>query len=119
MKVEIEFYELENGTEPVRIFLDSLDSKMSAKIIRNIQILSELGPELRFPLSEYIEDGIFELRTQQGNDISRILYFFFIGKKAILTNGVIKKTNKLPKKALELAKKYKKDYERRYKNGQL
>ena len=40
------FYELENGEEPVQIFLDSLDNKMSAKIVRNIQLLSELGPEL-------------------------------------------------------------------------
>jgi phage-related protein len=119
VKVEIVFYELENGEEPVQIFLDSLDNKMSAKIVRNIQLLSELGPELRMPFSEYIGDGIFELRTQQGNDISRILYFFFFGKRAILTNGLIKKTNKLPKKALELAKKYKKDYERRYRNGKL
>ena len=36
-----------------------------------------------------MEDGIFELRIKSGSDISRILYFFFVGDKAILTNGFI------------------------------
>ena len=39
-----------------------------------------------------------------------------VGKKAILTNGFIKKTQKTPKAEKELAKKYKADYERRYGN---
>lgn len=34
---------------------------------------------------------MFELRTKQGSDITRVLYFFIVGKKAILTNGFIKK----------------------------
>jgi phage-related protein len=31
-------------------------------------------------------------------------------EKLILTNGFIKKTNKIPKNELDLAKKYRKDY---------
>ena len=42
--------------------------------------------------------------------------FFVIGKKAILTNGFVKKSQKTPKSEKELAKKYKADYERRYGN---
>ena len=38
------------------------------------------------------EDGIFELRAQVGNNISRVMYFFFDGGNAILTHGFIKKT---------------------------
>ena len=55
-------------------------------------------------------------RTKQGSDITRVLYFFIIGKKAVLTNGFIKKSQKTPKAEKELAKKYKADYERRYGN---
>ncbi|WP_051688665.1 type II toxin-antitoxin system RelE/ParE family toxin [Butyrivibrio sp. AE2032] len=55
----------------------------------------------------------FELRTIQGNDIARCLYFFTIGDKAIVTNGIIKKTKKTPKEVILLAKKYREDYERR------
>ena len=48
-----------------------------------------------------------------------MLYFFIVGKKAILTNGFIKKTQKTPREEKELAKKYKADYERRAGNEQL
>ena len=44
----------------------------------------------------------------------RTIDFFVIGKKAILTNGFVKKSQKTPKAEKELAKKYKADYERRY-----
>lgn len=63
-----------------------------------------------------LKERIFELRTKQGSDITRVLYFFIIGKKAVLTNGFIKKSQKTPKAEKELAKKYKADYERRYGN---
>lgn len=42
-----------------------------------------------------------------------MLYFFTIGKKIILTNGFTKKTLKTPPGEIELAKKYRADYERR------
>ena len=42
--------------------------------------------------------------------------FFVIGKKAILTNGFVKKSQKTPKSEKELAQKYKADYEWRYGN---
>ena len=62
------------------------------------------------PYSEELEDGIFELRAKVGSDISRVLYFFVVGRKIILTNGFIKKTQKTPKSEIELAKKYRADY---------
>ena len=46
----------------------------------------------------------------------RTIDFFVIGKKAILTNGFVKKSQKTPKSEKELAQKYKADYERRYGN---
>ena len=93
---------------------DSLEPKLLAKTLRSIDLLEKNGPLLREPYSKSLEDGIFELRTKQGSNITRVLYFFFIGKKVILTNGFVKKSQKTPKAEKELAKKYKVDYERRY-----
>lgn len=62
------------------------------------------------PYSKHLEDGIFELRAQQGNNIARALYFFRVGQKIIITNGFIKKTKKTPKSELNLAKKYRTEY---------
>ena len=74
------------------------------------------GPNLREPYSSPMGNGIFELRTKQGTNITRVFYFFLVGQKVVLTNGLVKKTQKTPKADLDLAKKYKTDYERRYCN---
>ena len=85
---------------------------MLAKTLRTIDLLEMNGPLLREPYSKPLENGIFELRTKQGSDITRVLYFFIVGKKAVLTNGFIKKSQKTPKAEKELSKKNKADYER-------
>lgn len=107
---KIIFYDKADGTEPVKDFLDSLDIKMRAKMLRTILILQKNGYELREPYSKLLDDGIFELRAKIGSDISRVLYFFVIGRKIILTNGFIKKTQKTPKEEIEKAKRYRADY---------
>lgn len=109
----IEFYCNENGFEPAREFIESLDAKMIAKILKVTELLEKNGPLVRMPYSEYLRDGIFEIRAKQGSDIVRVLYFFVSGSKIILTNGFIKKTQKTPKGEIEKAINCKFDYERR------
>ena len=107
---EIIFYDKLDGTEPVKEFLDSLDVKMRAKMLRTVLLLAENGTQLREPYSKPLDNGIFELRAKVGSDISRVLYFFMIGKKVILTNGFVKKTQKTPNEEIEKAKQYRKEY---------
>ncbi len=83
---------------------------MKARMLRMVNLLGECGNRLRKPYSEHLGDGIFELRAKVGSDISRVLYFFVIGKQVVLTNGFIKKTQKTPKGEIELAKKYRNEY---------
>ena len=89
--LEIEFYDKEDGECPVQEYLDSLEPKLLAKTLRTIDLLENNGVSLRSPHSELLEDGIFELRTKQSSNITRILYFFVVNGKAILTNGFTKK----------------------------
>ena len=107
---EVIIYDLEDGTEPAKEFLLSLDVKMRAKMLRTIDLLAVNGVELREPHSKPLDDGIFELRAKVGSDISRVLYFFIVGRRVILTNGFIKKTQKTPPAELERAKRYRADY---------
>ena len=109
----VEFYNTQDGKEPVSDFLDSLDYKMRAKLVSLLELLEEKGTSLRMPYSSYLEDGIFELRCIQGNNISRVLYFFYIDKQIIVTNGFIKKTQKTPRKEIELAKSRRNDWLKR------
>ncbi len=107
---KVVFYDKPDGTEPAKDFILSLDVKMQAKIVREIELLAVNGTELREPYSKYIGDNIFELRAKVGSDISRVLYFFFVGRKVILTNGFIKKTDKTPRGEKDRAIRYRQDY---------
>lgn len=113
---EVEYYEKRDGTLPAEEFILSQDTKMQAKLFRLIELLELKGNNLREPYSKFLSDGIYEIRAIQGNDITRVLYFFVVGRKVILTNGFVKKTQKTPKSEIDLAKKYRADYERRREN---
>ena len=77
--------------------------------------LEEKGTELREPYSASLEDGIFELRCKLGGNITRALYFFYVGKRIVVTNGFVKKTQKTPPKEIKLAKDRRKDWIERQK----
>ena len=119
--MEIEFFALDDGRKPVEDFLNSLETKMRAKVLQNVKNLKEFGHTLRKPYSAPVGDGIFELRTQTDGNITRILYFFYVGDVAVLTNGFLKKTRKTLVGEIEKAIDYRKIYlqrkEREKQNG--
>ncbi|MBD5548321.1 MAG: type II toxin-antitoxin system RelE/ParE family toxin [Lachnospiraceae bacterium] len=117
-KFEVEFYTKDNGEKPAKDFIISLDVKMRAKILGIIEVLEEKGNQLREPYSKQLDDGIFEIRGKVGTDITRVLYFFYYGRKIILTNGFVKKTQEASKQEIKLAKTYRKDYLERVKNNE-
>lgn len=109
----MDFYEKENGEQPAKEFMLSLDKKLRAKLADTIMILQDNGYELREPYSKHISEGIFELRAKQGSDITRVMYFFYVDRHIILTNGFIKKTQNTPQSEIEKAKRYRSDYLKR------
>ena len=109
-KFSVEFYTKADGSKPAKEFLIELEPKMRAKLMGIIEILEEKGNTLREPYSKHIDDGIFEIRGKVGSNISRVMYFFYYNHRIVLTNGFIKKSQNTPKKEIELAKRYRKDF---------
>jgi len=116
LEFDIKFYDKTDGTKPAKDFILELPPKMRAKVLRIIDMLETNGTDLREPYSKHLNDGIFELRAQIGSDISRVLYFFMIGRKAVLTHGFIKKTQKTPPTEIDKAKQYRTEYLNREEN---
>lgn len=110
---EVIFYEEKNGDCPVEEFMNSLDVKMRAKMVGLLELLEEKGNQLREPYSKPIDDGIFEIRCKVGNNITRVLYFFYYEGKIVLTNGFVKKTQKTPSEEIKLAKERRADFKER------
>lgn len=111
---EVIAYRKADGEVPIETFLNGLPLKLREKTLRALQLLEEWGPRLGGEESAYLRDGIFELRTRFGSDITRVFYFFVIGKKIVLTNGFVKKSQKTPPREIERAIRYKKDWEGRH-----
>ena len=112
-RYKVIFYEKEDGSRPAYEYIRTLPDKMRARIYKIAAMLEEEGMQARMPYSEYLQDGIFQIRAQQEGNITRVLYFFNDGKKVILTNGFTKKTPKTPPAEIERAKRYKAEYEQR------
>jgi len=107
---DVEYYDKPDGTYPAEKFILEQCLKMRAKLFKLLELLELKGNELREPYSKFLEDGIFEVRAIQGTNITRILYFFVIGQKIILTHGFVKKTQKTPPNEIDTAKKYRNEY---------
>lgn len=107
---DVEFYETADGRIPVEDFLESLPPRLWEKSIFALNMLEMFGSTLREPYSKNLGDGLFELRIKYSSDIARMFYFFYVGKKIIVTNGFIKKSMKTPTGERKKAEKYKKDY---------
>lgn len=93
-------------------FFEKQNKKVKAKIVWTFNLVEELEriPETYF---KHIEntDGLYEIRVQLGSDIFRIFCFFDKGQLVVLANGFQKKSQKTPKKEIELALKIKEEYE--------
>jgi phage-related protein len=109
-RYEVIFYEKGNGECPVEDFISAQDVKMRAKLVGLLEVLEEKGNGLREPYSKQLADGIFEIRCKVGNNITRVLYFFYYEGKIVLTNGFVKKTQKTPPKEIKLAKARRRDF---------
>ena len=93
-------------------FFQKQKPKVKEKILWTFMVI-ETVEKIPIEYFKHMEgtNGLYEIRVQFGNDIFRIFCFFDEGKLVVLTNGFQKKTQKTPKKEIEMALKIKEEYE--------
>lgn len=107
-RVPASFYRNENGSEPVRDWLQELKREDRKKIGTDIATV-EYGWPVGMPTCRPMGRGLFEVRSDlEGNRIARVL-FCLSENQIVLLHGFIKKSQKTPPTDLELAKKRKKE----------
>jgi phage-related protein len=107
------FYRDEDGSAPVLDWLRDLQShdfKGWAHVRARIQLLAELGHELRRPAADYLRDGIYELRAKHGHVQFRILYFFH-GRSLAVLGHAITKEDSIPPAEINRALKRKTNFQ--------
>lgn len=108
---KIDFYRDKVGYCPVEEFLDSLDAKQAQKIAWVLRLIEEQNIIPSTYLKKLVNtEEIWEVRVQSGNNIFRLLCFFEDDDLIILTHAFQKKSQKTPKKEIELAEKRRKDH---------
>ena len=83
----------------------SLPNGLLARYLRLTDLMLEFGSNLGMPHTRKIEDGLIELRIKSKEGIARVFYCTIIGKRIVMLHLFIKKSNKIPKKEIQIAKK--------------
>lgn len=109
------YFRVADGSEPVREYIDGLDVKPRAALIRQIERLNDLSdamPHLPFPHSSQVEGELRELRCHMGSDHYRVLYRR--SKRLIVLLHVFpKRTGKLPQSEIKIAQERWEDFKAR------
>jgi phage-related protein len=95
------YYSNKRGEKVVMDEILSFGSKNAAGIFHTIDLLNEYGVGLTGRHVKHIEDKLWELRI----DRYRVLYLAFTKKTFVVLRCFLKKTNKTPRKEINLAKR--------------
>ena len=106
--LSIEFYVTSNGAVPAEEWLEQLPLAIQQKFAALFARIGDTGKiwnERKFKhLTE--TDQIFEFKVET----DRILCFFFVGRRLILTHGFRKAGDKTPKREIARAEMYKQEF---------
>ena len=101
---KIEFYQLPDGSSPILAWFREQEPEVQAEFARIFDLLQEHGISVGMPHLRSIADSkLYEIRVRQNKNIYRIFEFAYTGKRFMLLHGFQKKTQKTPKKELEIA----------------
>ncbi|NLM99356.1 MAG: type II toxin-antitoxin system RelE/ParE family toxin, partial [Campylobacteraceae bacterium] len=80
-----------------------LPDTILATLLRIFSMVEEVGPNLGRPHSAPLGDGLFEFRAKGREGIARSIFCLIINKEVVILHTFIKKTNKIPKKEINIA----------------
>jgi len=90
-KTELVIYQEANGQVPLIEWLDSLRSAaVRNQCLARVERLEQFGYQLRRPTCDYLDDGVYELRTKRQHVNYRILYGFVGKNRVLLSHGCTK-----------------------------
>lgn len=88
-----------------RAELDALPADMRAKFERIVALIQSHGLEkVREPYVKHLDGKLWEMRLIGRDGIARAIYVTASGKRVFVLRTFVKKTEKTPKRELELAR---------------
>lgn len=96
-------YQLSYYNESVEIELDGWPVGLRARYRALTVRMEEYGPNLGRPHTRALGNGLFEIRAKAEEGIGRVFFCTMVGRKIIILHSFIKKTDKTPKRELDIA----------------
>lgn len=100
MSWKITFYSERVEEETLRF-----PSGVLAHLLHILDLVEEFGPNLGKPHTAPIGKGLFEIRAKGNEGIGRSLFCTRKGKEIVILHSFVKKTQRTPKKELDIARK--------------
>ena len=100
-------YQIEYYSERVQNDILKLPRTIQAKYLHYVDLMEEFGANLGMPHTKSVGNGLFELRVKGQEGIARVFYCIIVDKTIVMLHSFIKKTDKTPKKELDIANKRK------------
>lgn len=114
-KFQVEFYFSNDGRLPVKEYLEEISLDVKIKLAALVKYMAETGKIFditKFRIVDH-KERLYEFKPLQ----YRFFNFFCAGGKIIITNGYMKRSQKVDRKELKKAINIKKDYEHRIREG--
>lgn len=105
MKWEIEYYTNASGESPIKDFIDGLPLKAKARTVKTLDLLELYGIQMGEPHVKHVSRKLWELRIKAQEGLYRVFFTTKKNRIIILLHGFKKKTEKTPKKELDVALK--------------
>ena len=84
----------------------ALPSGMRARFLRVAELLNEFGPQqVGVPHVRHLEGKLWEMRLLGKEGIGRAIYVATPGRRIVVLHAFVKKTEKTPRRALDLARR--------------
>ena len=95
---------VETLNEKVDAEIAALPSDMRARLVRISKFIESVGlPNVHEPHVKHLEGPLWEMRMKGRDGISRALYVTAKGKRVVVVRVFVKKTQKTPRREIELA----------------
>jgi phage-related protein len=86
---------------PIIEYLDPLQLKDRARVLRSFAMLEDYGSALKMPHAGHVQGKLWELRIDGQPNSYRVLYAGVPGRKLILLHILAKKADKAPPREIE------------------
>jgi phage-related protein len=91
--------------DPVDAEIEALPPGLQARVIRLLEAIENLGlDQLHEPHVKHLEGKLWELRAKAQEGIARGIYVTAAGRRVVVLHVFVKKTQKTPLRAMEIAR---------------